>query len=77
MDKKNKAFHGCFTKNKDGTNRIIGRAEKCLTQTNCPFWKYPEDINVSVRTPSQEKKQKTWQKETSRNTLKKKIFKDG
>ena len=70
-------FHGCFKKNKDGTNRIIGRAEKCLTQTNCPFWKYPEDINVSVRTPSQEKKQKTWQKETSRNTLKKKIFKDG
>ena len=58
MDKKNKVFHGCFTKNKDGTNRIIGRAEKCLTRTNCPFWKYPEDINVSVRTRSPEKKTK-------------------
>ena len=53
-----KVFHGCFTKNKDGTNRINGRGEQCLTPTSRPFWKYPEDISSSVRNRSQEKKQK-------------------
>ena len=76
MDKKNKVFHGCFTKNKDGKNCTIGRGEQCLTPTSRPFWKYPEDISSCVRTRSQEKKKKL-QKESSANTLKKKIFKDG
>ena len=58
MDKKNKVFHGCFTKNKDGKNCTIGRGEQCLTPTSRPFWKYPEDISSCVRTCSQEKKQK-------------------
>ena len=59
MDKKNKVFHGCFTKNKDGKNCTIGRGEQCLTPTSRPFWKYPEDISSCVRTRSQEKKKVT------------------
>ena len=69
MDKKSKVFHGCFTKNKGGTKRIIGRAEKCLTQTKCTFWKYPEDINLSVRTRSPEKKTKKRDKKRLRQIL--------
>ena len=52
----NKVFHGCFNKNRDGTNRVITPGEKCITQTSEPFWKYPEDIFASVRTRSQEQK---------------------
>ena len=68
-----KVFHGCFTKNKDGTNRIIGRGEQCLTPTSRPFWKYPEDISSSVRNWSQEKKQKKITKREFDKYLKKDI----
>ena len=63
MDKKICVFHGCFTKNKDCTNRIIGRGETCLTPKDQPFWKYPEDISSCLRTRSQEKKQKVTKRE--------------
>ena len=26
-----KIYHGCFNKNKDGTNTLIKKGEKCLT----------------------------------------------
>ena len=58
MNQKNKVFHGCFTKNRDGTNRLIIRGEKCLTPTDKPFWKYPVDITSITRTRSREKEQK-------------------
>ena len=45
--------HGCFTKNIDGTNRIIANDEKCLVPTSRPFWKYIEDIPAGVKTRSQ------------------------
>ena len=34
-----KIYHGCFNKNKDGTNKLIKKGEKCLTSTHFPFWK--------------------------------------
>ena len=58
MNQKNKVFHGCFTKNRDGTNRLIIRSEKCLTPTDKPFWKYPDDITSITKTCSREKEQK-------------------
>ena len=48
-------YHGCFTKNIDGTNRIIANDEKCLVPTSRPFWKYIEDIPAGVKTRSQYK----------------------
>ena len=48
----------CFTKNRDGTNELIKKGEKCLTPTNKPFWKYSEDVPDGVKTHKQEKKQK-------------------
>ena len=58
MEKSERVFHGCFTKNRDGTNRVIEKGKACLTPTNKPFWKYPEDVPSCVRTCSQEKNQK-------------------
>ena len=58
MDQKSKVFHSCFTKNRDGANCLIGCGEKCLTPTDQPFWKFPEDVSSNVRTRSQEKEQK-------------------
>ena len=57
MDQKN-VFHGCFNKNRDGTNRLIAPGQKCITPTSEPFWKFPQDITSGVRTRSQEQKQK-------------------
>ena len=39
-----KIYHGCMTKNADGTNKIIGPGEKCLIPTDKCFWKDPRDI---------------------------------
>ena len=50
-------YHGCFRKNVDGTNRIIGRHEKRLVPSSKPFWKYIEDIPAGVKTRSQYNKQ--------------------
>ena len=58
MNQKNKVFQGCFTKNRDSTNRLIIRSEKCLTPTDKPFWKYPDDITPITKTCSREKEQK-------------------
>ena len=53
-----KIYHGCMTKNADGTNRIIGPGEKCLAPTDKCFWKDPEDIKSSgIKTQSRAKKE--------------------
>ena len=53
-------YHGCMTKNADGTNKIIGPGEKCLTLTAQCFWKDPQDIKSSaVKTRSQAARQPT------------------
>ena len=57
MDQKN-VFHGCFNKNRGGTNRLIAPGQKCITSTSKPFWKFPQDITSGVRACSQEQKQK-------------------
>ena len=53
-----KIYHGCMTKNRDGTNKLIIKGEKCLVPTNKRFWKYSEDVPDVVKTRKQEKKQK-------------------
>ena len=58
IQKSEKIYHGCFTKNKDGTNTLIKKGENCVCLTNNPFWKYPEDVDCCVRTYSQENKNK-------------------
>ena len=57
-------YHGCFTKNKDGTNRIIKNGQICFWPTNSRFWKYPEDVPSGVKTRSQHKEQKLVKPET-------------
>ena len=54
----NKVFHGCFKKNKDGTNKLIEKGKGCICATSKPFWKYPWDVLDGVRTPTQEKQEK-------------------
>ena len=46
-------YHCCFTKNADGTNKLIGPGEKCLTPTAQCFWKDPKDVRSGVKTCSQ------------------------
>ena len=54
----NRIYHGCFTKNAGGTNKIILAGERCFCPTSRPFWKFPEDIlDLGVKTPSQTKKE--------------------
>ena len=60
----------------DGTNKLIEKGKACITPTNNPFWKYPEDVHSGVRTRSQEKNKKV----KSRNFdkyFKQKIFRGG
>ena len=57
MQKSDCIYHGCFTKNRDGSNRLIEKNKGCLFPTNNPFWKYSQDIPNGVRTQSQEKNQ--------------------
>ena len=52
-------YHGCFTKNADGTNKLIGQGEKCLTPTAQCFWKDPKDVCSGVKTRSQSANQPT------------------
>ena len=50
-------YHGCMTKNADGTNKIILAGEKFLVPTAKCFWKYPKDIEcMGAKTRSQTKK---------------------
>ena len=58
IQKSEQIYHGCFTKNRDGTNKLIEKGKACITPTNNPFWKYPEDVHSGVRTRLQEKNQK-------------------
>ena len=50
-------YHGCFRKNVDGTNGIIGPNETCLIPSSKLCSKYIEDIPGGVKTRSQYKKQ--------------------
>ena len=50
-------YHGCMTKNADGTNRIIVPGEQCLVPTANCFSKYPENVvKHGVKIRSQAKK---------------------
>ena len=54
----NRIYHGCFTKNADGTNKIILAGERFFYPISRPFWKFPEDIlDLGVKTCSQTKKE--------------------
>ena len=52
-------YHGCFTKNADGTSKLIGPGQKCLIPTAKCFLKDPEDVRSGVKTRSQLKNQPT------------------
>ena len=52
-------YHGCFTKNADGTNKLIGPEEKCLTPTAQCFRKDPKDVRSGVKKRSQTANQPT------------------
>lgn len=53
-------YHDCAIKNADGTNKLIGPGEKCLTSIAQCFWKDPQDIKSSgVTTRSQAARQPT------------------
>ena len=58
IQKSERIYRGCFSKNRDGTNKLIEKGKICITPTNNPLWKYPEDIPSGVKTRSQEKNQK-------------------
>ena len=58
MEKSYRIYHGYFTKNRDGSNRIIEKNKACLIPTNNPFWNYPENTPSSAKTRSQEKNKK-------------------
>ena len=32
-------YHSCLNKNKDGSNRLFKKGDRCCTPTNSPFWK--------------------------------------
>ena len=55
MEKSDRIYHCCFTKNRDGTNQIIEKNKAILIPTNNPFWNYPEGTPRGVKTQSQEK----------------------
>ena len=65
-------YHGCFTKNADGTNKLIGPGEKCLTPTAQCFWKDPKDVRSGVKTRSQSANQLTVSSEDYEYYFKKK-----
>ena len=53
-------YHGCMTKNVDGTNKLIGPGEKCLVPAEKCFWKDPRDIKkCKVKTGSCSRKEST------------------
>ena len=54
----NKIFHGCFNKNRDGSNKLIEKNMGCVTPTSYPFWKRLWDVPHGVRTCLEEKQQK-------------------
>lgn len=53
----NQIYHGCFTKNADGTHKIILAGERGLFTSSKHFWNFSEDFrNLGVKTRSQTKK---------------------
>ena len=68
IQKSERIYHGCFSKNGDGRNKVIEKGKICITKIS--FWKYHEDVPSVVKTHSQEKKQKK-----ITNTLYDKYFK--
>ena len=52
-------YHGSLSKNANGTNKLIGAGEICLTATAQCFWKDPKDIRCGVKTRSQSVNQPT------------------
>ena len=52
-------YHDCFTKNADGTSKLIGAEEKCLTPTAQYFWRDPKDARSGVKTRNQSTNQPT------------------
>ena len=53
-----KIYYSFLNKNKDGTNRLFEKGDRCCTPTNSPFWERPWDVTSGVRTRSQGKEQK-------------------
>ena len=53
-----KIYHRCFTKRRDGINKLIPKVENSLIPTKKPFWKYFEHVPDGAKTRKQEKKQK-------------------
>ena len=50
-----KIYHSCLNKNKDGSNRLFKKGDRCCTLTNSSCWKRAWDVTSGVRTRSQEK----------------------
>lgn len=51
-------YHSCLYKNKDGSNKLFKKGDRCCIPTSCPFWKRLWDVPSGVRTRAQEKEQK-------------------
>ena len=51
-------YHGCSKRNIDGTNRLIKKGDVCSKPANIPFCMSAQDVINSVKTRSQEQKQK-------------------
>ena len=63
MQKSDRIYHGCFTRNQDGTKRLIKKKteDAYALQTNLignKRKKYPQDIPSGVENRSQEKNKK-------------------
>ena len=52
-------YHGCMTKNADGTKKLIDSGEKCVIPTAQCFWKDSQDVRSGVKIRSQSAKQPT------------------
>ena len=50
-----KIYHGCFNRNKDGTNKLLKKEKNVLHRHNFLFWKCPWDVPNGFMTRSQEK----------------------
>ena len=49
------SYHGCYLRNKDGTNVLLNKNERCFSPTQSPFWKDAKDITNYVSTRSTKK----------------------
>ena len=65
-------YHGCFMKNVNSKNKVIGPGEKCLTPTAQCFWKDPKDVHSGVKMRTQSENQPTMSIEDYQYYFKKK-----